>query len=288
MIFGSVCSGIEAVSVAWEPLGYTCAFLSEIAPFPCSVLRHHYPEVTLHEDFTKISEASGPIDVLVGGTPCQSFSTSGLRRGLADPRGNLALEFLALAQRVQARWILWENVAGVLSSEDGKAFGVFTGLLGECGYGWAYRVLDAQFFGVPQSRRRLFVVGHRGDWRPPAAVLFEPEGVSGTCGQDFALGKNGRNSPCDFPKTARCLLASGYTMTPKDNYWPHGESGVRKMTPLEWERLQGFPDGYTDVPYRGQPASDTRRYHALGNSMAVPVLRWLGQRILAVEAVCAG
>lgn len=131
MIYGSVCSGIEAASVAWHPLGWRAAFLSEIDAFPRAVLRHHYPSVPCHGDFTTIKDGDyEPIDILVGGTPCQSFSVAGLRGGLADERGNLALEYLRLAERLRPRWIVWENVPGVLSSGGGRDFGSFLG-------GWA-------------------------------------------------------------------------------------------------------------------------------------------------------
>jgi DNA (cytosine-5)-methyltransferase 1 len=187
LTFGSVCSGIEAASVAWHPLGWRASFLSEIEAFPRAVLSHHYPEVPLHGDFTTIrKDQYRPIDLLVGGTPCQSFSIAGLRGGLPDERGNLALEYLKLAQRLRPRWLVWENVPGVLSSAGGRDFGSILGGLVELGYGFAYRVLDAQYvrvdgFGraVPQRRRRVFVVGCLGDWRRAAAVLFEPESLSG-------------------------------------------------------------------------------------------------------------
>ena len=180
MRFGSVCSGIEAASAAWLPLGWRCQFMSEIEAFPRAVLSHHYPETPLHGDFTTIrADDYGPVDVLVGGTPCQSFSVAGLRGGMADARGNLALEYLRLAERLRPRWIVWENVPGVLSSADGRDFGSFVGGLAECGYGWAYRILDAQYFGLAQRRKRVFVVGYLGDWRRAAAVLFEPESLRG-------------------------------------------------------------------------------------------------------------
>jgi len=176
----SVCSGIEAATVAWHPLGWTPAAFSEIEAFPRAVLQHHYPHVPLHGDFTTIeADQYGPIDLLVGGTPCQSFSIAGLRGGLDDDRGNLALEFLRLAQRTRAKWLVWENVPGVLSSNGGRDFGAILGGMVELGYGFAYRVLDAQFFGVPQRRRRVFVVGCLGDWRGSAAVLFERDSLSG-------------------------------------------------------------------------------------------------------------
>jgi len=180
MIYGSVCSGIEAATVAWHPLGWKPSFFSEIEAAPRSVLAHHYPDVPLHGDFTTIgANEYEPIDLLVGGTPCQSFSVAGLRGGLDDDRGNLALEFLRLAQRTRPKWLVWENVPGVLSSNGGRDFGSILGGLVECGYGFAYRVLDAQYFGVAQRRRRVFVVGYLGDWRPAAAVLFERHSLQG-------------------------------------------------------------------------------------------------------------
>ena len=180
MRYGSVCSGIEAATAAWHHMGWEPAFFSEIEKFPRAVLEHHYPEVPLHGDFTTIEQNQyGKIDLLVGGTPCQSFSIAGLRGGLDDERGNLALEFCRLAQREQPRWIVWENVPGVLSSSGGRDFGSILGALEDLGYGLAYRVLDAQYFGVAQRRRRVFVVGYLGDWRPAAAVLFERHSMSG-------------------------------------------------------------------------------------------------------------
>ena len=180
MRYGSVCSGIEAATVAWHRLGWEPAFFSEIDKFPREVLAHHYPDVPLHGDFTTIEENQyGSIDLLVGGTPCQSFSVAGLRKGLDDDRGNLSLEFIKLAQRTRPRWVVWENVPGVLSSNGGRDFGSFLSALGQSGYGFAYRVLDAQYFGVAQRRRRVFVVGYFGDWRRAAAVLFERESLRG-------------------------------------------------------------------------------------------------------------
>ncbi len=178
MKYLSVCSGIEAASVAWHPLGWEPVAFSEIEPFPSAVLAHHYPNVPNLGDMTKFQEwPDEPVDLLVGGTPCQSFSVAGLRKGLEDPRGNLMLTYLAIAQRYRPRWLVWENVPGVLSSNGGRDFGTFLGALGELGYGWAYRVLDAQWFGVAQRRRRVFVVGHLGDWQRAAQVLFERESV---------------------------------------------------------------------------------------------------------------
>ncbi len=207
----SVCSGIEAASVAWKPLGWQCAGVSEIEPFPRAVLEHRQGVVPcdwdhrhsaqsnltpLFGDFTQIeSHHVGPIDLLVGGTPCQSFSIAGLRGGLADDRGNLALEFLRLADRTRPRWLVWENVPGVLSSNGGRDFGAILGGMVELGYGFAYRVLDAQFFGVPQRRRRVFVVGHLGSWQRAAAVLFERHSLSGHPAPRREKGKSAPTIP---------------------------------------------------------------------------------------------
>jgi DNA (cytosine-5)-methyltransferase 1 len=176
----SVCSGIEGATVAWHPLGWEPAAFSEIEAFPRAVLTHHYPAVPLHGDFTTIEGSEyGAIDLLVGGTPCQDFSVAGLRAGITGDRGNLTLEFLRLAARTKPRWIVWENVPGVLSSDGGRALGAFLGGLAELGYGFSYRVLDAQYFNLAQRRARVFVVGYLGDWRRAAAVLFERESLLG-------------------------------------------------------------------------------------------------------------
>ena len=428
MKYLSVCSGIEAATCAWHPLGWEPVGFSEIDPFPRSVLKHHYPNVPLFGDFTEIqADDIEPIDLLVGGTPCQSFSVAGLRGGMADDRGNLALEFCRLALRTRPRWIVWENVPGVLSSNEGRDFGSFLGALAQCGYGFAYRVLDAQFvrvqshpFAVPQRRRRVFVVGYLGDWRRAAQVLFERESMCGhpppsreagkgtagftkksfgdysegvgtlraaggdigpgsetltvgaattLHGDDIARTLSARHdsSPCHDrgqnvvafkphqSAKARTLGASNEvtptlssassgnavpclafsskdsggdagevspTLRSMNNSESHANGGgqvaiatsitlasdpihsqelaqpitnrngdpgtfqqgqiVRRLTPTECERLQGFEPGWTNVPYRGKPACDGPRYKAIGNSMAVNVMSFLGQRIQAV------
>lgn len=223
MRWASVCSGIGAPECAWGDLWGPPVYVAEIAPFPSAVLKAHFPEVTNYGDFTRIPGGHN-LDLLVGGTPCQAFSVAGLRAGLADPRGNLALEFLALLDRERPRWMVWENVYGVLSSishdapdevpppddlapgcewtteqeydaDEVSDFGCFLAGLSELGYRWAYRVLDAQYFGVPQRRRRVFVVGYLGDWRPPAAVLFEPESLSGHPAPSRRAGQNIAGAP---------------------------------------------------------------------------------------------
>lgn len=180
MRFLSVCSGIEAASSAWHQLGWKAVAFSEIEPFPCAVLAHHYPDVPNLGDMNNFKDwPDYAIDLLAGGTPCQSFSVAGLRKGLDDPRGNLMLTYGAIAAKYRPRWLVWENVPGVLSSNGGRDFGTFLGMLGQLGYGFAYRVLDAQYFGVAQRRKRVFVVGCLGDWRSAAAVLFERHSLSG-------------------------------------------------------------------------------------------------------------
>jgi DNA (cytosine-5)-methyltransferase 1 len=366
MRYLSVCSGIEAATVAWHGLGWKPAAFSEIEKFPSEVLAHHYPDVPNVGDMTKYKEWNiGSIDLLVGGTPCQSFSVAGLRKGLEDPRGNLALFYCGILDCFKPKWFVWENVPGVLSSSGGRDFGSFLGAVAELGYGWAYRVLDAQYFGVAQRRRRVFVVGCLGDWRAASAVLFErqslsgdpapsrekrkgitctPEGIAGTIsrkwskgtggpagdehynlivnpvyemhGQDSRVrevgdvcttvtqkyGTGGGNVPitiqpvASFRKSRRAQSVNhNETWVDDDvantlNVFDVGDvrttqaivhpMAVRRLTPVECERLQGFPDNYTDIKER---TPDGPRYKALGNSMAVPVMTWIGRRIKEVD-----
>lgn len=451
MKYGSVCSGIEAASKAWEPIGWKPAWFSEIEPFPSAVLAHHWPEVTNLGDMTKIADAvrAGDVeapDVLVGGTPCQAFSIAGLREGLSDDRGQLTLSYVELANAIDAKRrergepesiIVWENVPGVLSSKD-NAFGCFlAGLAGEsselqpargkwthagCVSGpervIAWRVLDAQFFGVAQRRRRVFVVASARKGFDPAAVLFELDSVRrdsapcretqkavaaltargvGTCGADdnqaqaghliafgggntaghidvatactahgirldfdtetfavhgtqdpdtncelahtlgrnngqenaciaFSYKDNGADATSDLSPTIRAgnhdkshansgqppaiayafkagqgakaggigyaeeqspTLTSASSGTNLAPAVMHGVA-VRRLTPIECERLQGFPDNHTLIGWRGKDADecpDGPRYKAIGNSMAVPVMRWIGVRIAAALPV---
>lgn len=184
---------MEAASVAWHDLGFTPVGFSEIEPFPSAILKHRFPNTPNYGDLTRYKEwplEPGSVDLLVGGTPCQSFSVAGLRRGMADPRGNLALVFLGLADHLKPRWILWENVPGVLTSAGGRDFGSFLAGLAELGYSVSWRILDAQNFGVAQRRRRVFVVAYLGTWEPAAAVLLESESLRG----DSAASEQARKS----------------------------------------------------------------------------------------------
>jgi DNA (cytosine-5)-methyltransferase 1 len=396
MNYLSVCSGIEAATTAWHDMGWNPVGFSEIEKFPSQVLANHYPNVTNFGDMTKFKEwnINEPVNILVGGTPCQSFSVAGLRKGLQDPRGNLALVYLGIADHFKPKWIVWENVPGVLSSNGGRDFGSFLGALAELGYGFSYRVLDAQHFGVPQRRKRVFVVGCLGDWRSAASVLFERESMSGNNSQSRKSRKiatapigggvayGGADPECSDTVTSKWAKGSGgpsgnecglfvatmsfnvnarpdemrfennlsgtltcnqrsgvtvYETHPADSRvkemgdtcqtvtrrWGTGggnvpiahtfkirggcegggkgylgqdekaftlsttqdqqlfnEMRVRRLTPLECERLQGFPDNYTNI---FDKTPDGNRYKALGNSMAVPVMRWIGQRINEVE-----
>jgi DNA (cytosine-5)-methyltransferase 1 len=466
-----VCSGISAPTMAWKPLGWCALCFAEIEPAPRAVLAHHYPDVPLQGDFTEIEgNEYGPVDLVVGGTPCQDFSVAGLRAGLDGARGNLTLQFGRLARRSRARWMVWENVPGVFSSNAGRDFGAVlasfagypvgtifapppggwrnSGVIAPAGphsHGLAWRVLDAQHFGVPQRRRRVFVVGYLGDWRRAAAVLFERHSLSGhpaprrEAGSGVAVGALAGTSPGGGWRIGADEAAAGQLVTAfggndtrgpidvstalKSHGGPHGRldfesetfvahcfdarqqdviqhgdrtgpldtdgwthavaftqnsrsevreiggdgqivgalaadvgaqqqsylafnitpsnsnkdfnaresqraqaltaggnrpsarggdlitdtltsagdahsgfrdekglvvtSAVRRLTPRECERLQGFPDDFTLVPNRGKPMADGPRYKMLGNSMAVPVLRWIGERVAMVELLAA-
>ncbi len=486
MRYGTFCSGIEAPSVAWGSRwggwgwpGWELAFTSEIDDYCSALLGHHYPGVPNLGDMEAIDRdelrarfgpgSDEPVRLVCAGTPCQSFSVAGLRAGMDDPRGNLALVFLRLVDALRPEWVVWENVPGVRSSSGGRDFGAFLGALGQLGYGWAYRSFDARYFGLAQRRERVFVVACAGGcWQRAAAVLLERAGLRGdpapgraegahiaaltahgvgTCGADdtqaqaghliaavdlynqaidgdtthtlratgggdgvpsvMAHGQGGAEIAEDGAPTLTCFdptqvthpanrsrcapgspapaLARGahppavcfqtrvarngrgtmvecspalnganagatsdmrpcvaYNIAPAHgqgadleareaeyaaaltaieptrtdrgtrvvdltNMRLTAESGaiqasqdrhnrgygvldgwaVRRLTPVECERLQGFPDGYTAIDFNGKPGSDSRRYRALGNSMPVPVVRWIGERIALLEEVCA-
>ena len=414
MKFLSLFSGIEAASVAWKDLGWQCVGVSEIEPFPCAVLKKHYPNVPNLGDITKITKEMlnelGPIDIVVGGSPCQSYSVAGNKKGLDDPRGQLMFDYIRVVRDTKPKWFIWENVPGVLSSNNGKDFGSLLWEMEKLGYDLAWRVLDSKDFGVPQKRRRVFLVGHLGKGASPRKVLFESEGSSrhiekshqsrednsteiedGVGTSSFRKSKRARNHD-DYEtwleedmvntlnvfdstnvRTTQCIVESQYyehhpndsrtkgpldlantvsarygtgggntpvvvetmldfnvasTLTARDWKGPSadwvnttcqpklvvetvldkartlcardgkdggpGEEGmyaiersnklrVRRLTPLECERLMGFPDGYTEIEWKGKSLENcpvSHRYKCLGNSMVTNVIKWLGVGIV--------
>ncbi|EGC0267605.1 DNA cytosine methyltransferase [Salmonella enterica] len=321
MIFGSVCSGIEAASVAWEPMGFRAAWLSEIEPFPCKVLAARWPHVENVGDMLTIAQKvrdgilEAP-DVLVGGTPCQSFSISGLRGGLSDPRGALTYAFVDIANAIDEQrqrqgkrpcLILWENVPGVLSSSD-NAFGCFLGgLVGESdplvlpwgawsnsGYvrgpsrQLAWQTLNANTFGLQQQRERIFLCATADANIDPCAILPEPASCARAL-EAFTRRQKRLSVPVDGGTLYRFRRTDSYacdglssTLSARDYkdardlvVTPDGR--VRGLTPEEYEILMGFPVGHTNVP----GGYHSTRIKALGNSMAVPVMAWIGKRLLS-------
>jgi DNA (cytosine-5)-methyltransferase 1 len=429
MKYLSLFSGIEAATVAWSPLGWQCAAVSEIDKFPCAVLAHHYPNVPNLGDVTQITEEQlnelGTITLVVGGSPCQSFSTAGNRKGLEDPRGRLMHDYIRVIATTRPKWIIWENVAGVLSQDKGRAFGTLLRALADIGYRLCWRVLDSQHFGVPQRRRRVFLVGCLAGYGVcPSKVLFEQEECGGDteagerteqedsrkaessprvdssegltsvqtpmdnlvgalCARDHkgvgnqyvaekklvileqtacdvyngavsdvagslttATGSSNGSGPkvlqsmyrladlrlsdtCSEQEVCPTITATFHkrgdqvpmivesdrvmlqnsqwnavaSVNPKVCYTLTAAMGlggghvpmitttptdmsVRRLTPVECERLQGFPDNYTQIEWRNKTAEDCPdgpRYKALGNSMTVNVMRWIGERIQLVE-----
>jgi DNA-cytosine methyltransferase len=299
--FGSICSGIEAASVAWcgphSPLNWSCQWTAETDPFCRDLLAHHYPDVDRYLDLNHITNAYlnpaeskylPDIDLLVAGTPCQSFSVAGRRFGLDDPRGNVTLEWLRLIRAMRdagrpPRWLVWENVPGVLSIDGGRTFGTILGTLAKLGYGFAYRVLHAASFGVPLRRRRVFLVGHSsGSPVSPQAVL----GVSPD-GRRYRRPRQIRN-PCVFNLRGRSegsqpefghLISLRAAAGGSSNSYIVQDGVVRRLTPLEKERVMGFPNNYTAIP----GAHNSQRSHAIGNSFPVPILYWIGHRITLME-----
>ncbi|WP_242137334.1 DNA cytosine methyltransferase [Sphingomonas sp. TREG-RG-20F-R18-01] len=280
MRYLDVCAGISASSVAWKPLGWEAAAYSEIEPAPRAVLAHHYPNTPLHGDFTTIrGDEYGPIDLLVGGTPCQDNSVgyaagAGVAgSGFDGSRSGLARGFVELTRRSHARWFVWENVPNVLCARLAPGFIRFVRSFAELGYGVAWRVVDSRGAGGPldQPRRRVIMVGYRGSAATAGQVLFEQPGVArDRASRPAAAPVLTRLGSMAFDDRTPCVLDGGR---------------VRIATPREWERSLGFPDDYTLAPYRGKPMADGPRYKALGNSMAVPVMRWIGERIAAVDAL---
>ena len=314
MRYGSACSGISSESVAWRPLNWSPAWFAEIAPFPSAVLTHHYPGTPNLGDITKIHDndtfKKEAIDILVGGTPCQSWSRAGRREGFGDPRGRLALTFFEIAEIRRPRWLVWENTEAVLSANSGRDFGALLGKMGKIGYGYAWRVLDARDFGLPQSRRRLFVVAYLGDWKRAAAVFSDVGGMHGNpeAGGDVASETGRAGAACSGTTRptfaikgnaiSRRLGAAAqgvavregpmYCVTRSQHHAVIAEGVARYILPVEAERLQGLPDDYTRVPYRGQPAErcpDALRYEVVGNAMPIPVMRRIGERLAFVDSL---
>lgn len=236
----SIFSGVEAATLAWEPLGWEPVAFSEIEPFPCAVLANRWPDVPNLGDITKIDwkeEIDGAIDLVVGGSPCQSFSVAGKREGLKGASG-LMFEYIRCVQELRPRWFLWENVPGALTSEDGGAFGQLLREMDELGYSLAWRVLDAQFFGVAQRRRRLFLVGHLGA-ESPAEVLFEPNCLSGNPQSSREKRKElarraGRSAACAGFK---------YSAAPRANTLGYAEEQANTLT-ADWHAPAVLPLSY--------------------------------------------
>lgn len=388
MRYLSLFSGIEAATQAWQPLGWECVAVSEIEPFPCAVLEHHYPNVPNLGDVTKITEQQikdlGQIDLIVFGSPCQNLSVAGNRKGFEGEQSSLfyaAMEIIKYAKRhCKTRFALWENVPGAFSSNKGADFTEvvkhMAGLdeLNTPKNGWGkegaavgsnglleWSVLDAQWFGLAQRRKRVFAIVDFGDWTSRPPILLERESLRGDSapsretGQDFTAdvrastyreGSFGQFVETHADGTVRAsggclgggsesLICCHGTQDPISNNETayalgcnngqenvvvlavsdvcgtltrsHGDRGVcmdsfasgqcaigkgyvRRLTPIECERLQGFPDDFTKIPYRNKSADDCPngvRYKALGNSMAVNVMAWIGQRVQATQGVKA-
>lgn len=317
MRYFSVCSGIEAATLAFQPLGWQPVGFSEIDKFCGVLLKHYYPDVENYGDIRNL-KIDKDIDLLIGGTPCQSFSIAGNMEGIKDERGRLVYEFIRLLHESRPKWFIWENVSHLLQINKGGDFRAILSKITKCGYSVCWRVLDARYFGVPQFRRRIYIVGFLGDWRTPAKALFDCGRYNG----DGAKGRRSRTGGSGMDKVSCALTTrqmrnnlSAETFVPFNNRhqgqriydissvsctlnsggggWGTNTGlyktieGIRRLTPLECERVQGLPDNYTNIIYRRKPASDTARYRVIGQSMPVPVIHWLGKRIEYAEKKAA-
>ena len=329
MRYLSLFSGIEAVSAAWEPLGWKPVAFSEIDPFCCRLLKAKWPDVPNLGDVRSISRTTfkEPVDVIVGGSPCQSFSQAGKREGMEGESG-LVDEYIRVLGELRPSVFVWENVPGALTADNGDAFKHILREVQILGFGVAWRVLDAQHFGIPQRRRRIYLVGVSGDSFRAGKILFEPEVLCRASEEGGVEGADPRPASEGNPGAPGRFVSRGYnrslslseecpTITRRVSSAPDvvmidiqpnrgwriydgvtptltsrmdtggnnvpaiaGEERLRRLTPEECERLMGFPTGWTAVPdEKGKPACDSARYKALGNSMAVPVMRWIGERI---------
>lgn len=293
MRFASLFAGVGGFDLGFENAGMTCVTQVEIDPYPHSVLDRHWPDVPKLYDIKETSIPNGHVDVICGGFPCQDISIAGRRAGLAGERSGLWFEYARILNETRPEWVLIENVAGLLSSNSGDDMAAIVGALEQLGYVWAYRLLDSQWFGVAQRRRRVFIVGHLAAAGGRAGkVLLEPNGVRrdsapsrqtrtlvaaltargvGTCGADDNQAQAGHIVTA--PAVAHTLTAKAQRNEPTQDTLIPSAQRVRRLTPVECERLQGFPDGWTDN------LSDSRRYKALGNAVTVNVAEWIGRRI---------
>jgi site-specific DNA-cytosine methylase len=307
MRFLDLFAGVGTAHLAFTPLGWQCAAFAETDKFKVRVLKKRFPDVSNFGDITKFRDwPDERIDLVAGGSPCQSFSLAGLRRGLADPRGGLMLSYLGVVARYRPRWVVWENVPGVLSQGGGLPFASFLQGLDELGYSCAWRVLDAQHIrtrrhpsAVAQARRRLFLIGYSGHFRNPASVLFEPESMRGDrppIRETRAFDT--RSFPGGLEVAAGTVSATVTAKWEKRSGGPAGDElqniiaerrqggdwMLRRLTPRECERLQGMPDDFTAVPYRKNPSGpDNCRYRAIGDAWAVNCAEWIGERIDIIE-----
>jgi len=365
MKFISLFAGIGGFDLGLQQAGLTPVAHAEIDKYASMVLQTHWPAVDNLGDVRNVKKSEiGAVDLICGGFPCQDLSVAGKRAGLAGERSGMWHEFHRIIAEFRPRWVVIENVPGLLSSNKGRDMGIIIGALAKLRYGYAYRVLDAQFFGVAQRRRRVFIVANSTDYHYPAKILFEPEScerdiapsreagqeISGTLGNRIARSRTeldghvayvpqpygiantltkhmhkGINSSVDegqtpvlgfIPRKTNMTIGEGIVPTlhaggggqsdpaicwhnhqqdgsvriqgdtspTMSKHWGTGGNnvpmvGVRRLTPLECERLQGFPDGWTEGH------SDTQRYKMLGNAIAVPVAEWIARRIAAVSSL---
>lgn len=289
-------SGIGGFDLGFERAGFEVSFQSEINEFCLSILEKHWPDIPRIKDIRKVANADVPVsDVWAGGFPCQDVSVArmGPRDGLRGKQSGLFYRFADLVREGRPRVVIIENVPGLLSSHGGKDFGIVIQTLAEIGYSVGWRVLNSRYFGVPQSRQRVYIVGTYRDRRGPGQILFESERSTGNAS---ASGQNGEKSLSPFkasvgdpskgpltPAMAYCLYACSARHTGTDwsrNYVSYPDGRVRRLLPVEAERLQGFPVGWTMLESEADPEKlDTLRYHALGNAVTVPVAEWLSGRI---------
>jgi DNA (cytosine-5)-methyltransferase 1 len=347
----SLFAGIGGFDLAMDRAGVKVAAAVEIDPACRGVLRRHFPQAKVFNDVTEVTgehlRAAGFVPgrgVLCFGWPCQGNSVAGRRQGMADPRSGLWRHVVRIVAEARPRWLLGENVPGLLSVNGGRDFGAVLGDLDDLGYGVAWRVLDAQFFGVPQRRRRVFIAGCLGDPAGPVEVLLEPEGGEGNPAEGRATrpgAARASSSGADGSRAIRTLGTTGpgggwrlgadaaaagqlvsHAITARERKGADSDAtsgfivtstlqgggrrghrvdaegaagghliapaagdatAVRRLTPTECERLQGFPDDWTRWLDDGAEQSDSARYQQCGNAVAVPVAGWVAQRIVAAE-----